>query len=70
MQEEEEIGEMLIPPRLRHEMSLVYNFLGDRERVGVPLRFRLKYDEVIEDLKEKMSIERKFEYLIINQNKK
>jgi hypothetical protein len=64
-----ESGEMMIPPRLRHEMSLVYNFTGDRERVGVPLRFRLKYDEVIEDLKEKMSIERKFEYLISNKKK-
>ena len=48
--------EMIEVPRLRHEMSLVYAFVGDRERVGVPLRYRLKYDKVIEELEERLGL--------------
>ena len=61
-------GEVLLippppPPRLRHELSLQYNYPDDKEKIGVPLRFRLKYDEVIEALKERLCIH-KFEYLL------
>lgn len=54
-------------PKLRHEMSLVYAFIGDRERVGVPLRYRLKYDKVIEELEERLGL-MMFEVLVSDKS--
>lgn len=43
-------------PKLRHEMSLVYYYAEDKVRIGVPLRYRLKYDKVMEELEERMGM--------------
>jgi len=39
------------PPRLRRELSLPYAYPDDAEVIDVPLRFRLKYDRVVDALK-------------------
>jgi len=65
--------ELLLPvqrPRLRHEMSLMYHYAEDRENVCVPLRFRLKYDEVLEYFKSVSKFRQKYDKVIDNLKEK
>jgi hypothetical protein len=38
------------PPKLRREMSLTYLYPSDIEVIDVPLRTRLKYDKVMDEI--------------------
>lgn len=44
---------MLCAPKLRRELSLPYYFINDRTKINVPLWYRLKFDEVLTELKKK-----------------
>ena len=44
---------MLCAPKLRRELSLPYYFMNDKTKINVPLWYRLKFDEVITELKKK-----------------
>ena len=56
---------MLCAPKLRRELSLPYYFINDRTRINVPLWYRLKFDEVIRELKKKNNPDYQFfEYLL------
>lgn len=44
---------MLSRPKLTRELSLPYYFINDRTKIDVPLYFRLKFDEVVIELKKK-----------------
>jgi hypothetical protein len=52
-------------PKLRRELSLPYRFHHDRVHVDVPLWFRLKFDEVVIQLKKRQNpMYHEFEYLL------
>jgi len=56
---------MLCAPKLRREMSLPYYFINDRTKINVPLWYRLKFDEVLTELKKKKNPDYQFfEYLL------
>ena len=56
---------MLCAPKLRREMSLPYYFINDRTKINVPLWYRLKFDEVVRELKKKNNPDYQFfEYLL------
>lgn len=52
-------------PVLRRELSLAYYFPEDKVKIEVPLAFRLKFDEVVIELKKKQDPEyNEFDYLL------
>jgi hypothetical protein len=56
---------MLCAPKLRRELSLPYYFMNDKTKINVPLWYRLKFDEVITELKKKNDPNYQFfEYLL------
>lgn len=56
---------MLCAPKLRRELSLPYCFINDRTKINVPLWYRLKFDEVLTELKKKKNPDYLlFEYLL------
>lgn len=57
---------MLCAPKLRRELSLPYYFMNDKTKINVPLWYRLKFDEVIMELKKKNDPNYQFfEYLLL-----
>ena len=56
---------MLCAPKLIRELSLPYYFINDRIKIDVPLWFRLKFDEVIIELKQRQDQDfQYFQYLV------
>jgi hypothetical protein len=52
-------------PVLRRELSLAYYFPQDKVKIQVPLAFRLKFDEVVAELKKKYDPDyNSFDYLL------
>ena len=59
------IKKMLCAPKLRRELSLPYYFINDRTKINVPLWYRLKFDEVVRELKKKNNPDYQFfDYLL------
>ena len=57
---------MLQIPKLRRELSLPYYFHHDKVLIQVPLWFRLKFDEVVIELKKRHDpLYNQFDYLIV-----
>ena len=56
---------MLSVPKLTRELSLPYHFINDKVTINVPLWFRLKFDEVVIELKKKQDPHyNNFDYLV------
>ena len=57
---------LLSRPKLSRELSLPYYFVHDKTQINVPLCFRLKFDEVIFELKKRNDPGTNyFEYLLL-----
>jgi len=60
---------MLRKPKLSRELSLPYYFMNDKTQIDVPLCFRLKFDEVIFELKKRNDPDvNYFEYLLVSSS--